>query len=284
MRAEVSPPNLLSPWVLEPVVTAGAAVAAALFVRGFVRLRRRGRADLAPWSRAVLFAAGLGLGVLALVSPLDELGDRYLLSAHMLQHMLIGDGAVALVLVALRGPLLFFCVPVALLRAAGHSHRFRAAAAAVLRPGVALVAWAAAFGVWHVPAAYDYAAAHTAVHRLEHLSFVLAGTLVWMLLIDPARRRHLTRGRRLALAAAVFALGTVVADTLIFTMHPLYPGYAAQAHRVFGLSPLQDQRLAGIVMTAEQMLTLGTCAALLLLPELRRRRATRRLVGAGQPA
>ena len=281
---EVSPPSLLSPWVLEPVVTVGAAVAVALFVRGFVQLRRRGRADLAPWSRAVLFAAGLGLGVLALVSPLDELGDRYLLSAHMLQHMLIGDAAPALVLVALRGPLLFFCLPVAVLRGAGRSHRFRAAAGAILRPGVALAVWAAAFGVWHVPPAYDYAASHPTVHRLEHLSFVLAGTLVWMLLADPAPRRRQTQGRRLALAAAVFAVGTIVADTLIFTMHPLYSSYAAQAHRVFGLSPLQDQRLAGIVMTAEQMLTLGTFAALLLLPELRRRRATRRLVGAGQPA
>jgi len=276
----VSPPSLLSPWVLEPVVTAVAAAAAALFLRGFVRLRRRGRADLAPWSRVALFGAGLALLVLALVSPLDELGDRYLLSAHMLQHMLIGDAAPALLLVALRGPLLFFCLPVALLRAAGHSRRFRRAARAVLRPAVALAVWAIAFGLWHVPAVYDYAASHTAVHRLEHLSFVLAGTLVWMLLIDPAHRRQLTRGRRLALAAAIFALGTILADTLIFSLHPLYPAYSAEPHRVFGLSPLRDQRLAGIVMTVEQIVTLGTCATLLLLPELRRRRATRRLVGA----
>lgn len=276
----MSPPSLLSPWVLEPVVTAGAAVAAALFVRGFVRLRRRGRADLAPWTRVPLFALGLALGVLPLVSPLDELGDRYLLSAHMLQHMLIGDAAPALVLVALRGPLLLFCVPVGLLRAAGRSQRFRAVVRELLRPRVAVAAWAAAFGAWHVPAAYDYAAAHGGVHRLEHASFILAGTLAWMLLVDPARRGHLSRGRRLALLAALFALGTVVADTLIFSLHPLYGIYASEQHRAFGLSPLSDQRLAGIVMTAEQILTLGTCAAFLLLPELRRRRTLRRLAAA----
>jgi cytochrome c oxidase assembly factor CtaG len=281
---EVNTPGLLSPWLLEPVVTAPAAVAAAFFVRGFVRLRRRRRPDHAPWTRVPLFALGLALLVLPLVSPLDDLADRYLLSAHMLQHMLIGDAGPALVLVALRGPLLFFAVPTALLRACGHSRRFRAAAAWLLRPSVALPAWALAFAAWHVPAAYDYAAAHPAVHRLEHASFVAAGFLVWTLIVDPAHRGHLSRGRRLALVGALFAMGTVLADTLIFSLHPLYPAYAAQAHRVFGLSPLHDQQLAGLVMTAEQMLVLGTAAAILLLPELRRRRATKHLVGAGQPA
>jgi cytochrome c oxidase assembly factor CtaG len=202
----------------------------------------------------------------------------------MLQHMLIGDAAPALVLVALRGPLLLFCIPVGLLRTVGHSRRFRALVRAILRPRVAIAVWAAAFGAWHVPAAYDYAATHGGVHLLEHVSFVVAGTLAWTLLVDPARRGYLSRGRRLALLAALFALGTAVADTLIFSLHPLYGIYEAQPHRAFGLSPLADQRLAGIVMTGEQILTLGTCAALLLLPELRRRRTIRRLVGAGQPA
>ena len=121
MSVDVNPPGLFQPWLLEPVVTALAAVAALCFARGFVRLRRRGRKDHAPWTRAVLFALGLALMVLPVVSPLDELADRYLLSAHMLQHMLIGDAGPALIIVALRGPLLLFVIPTALLTTLGHS-------------------------------------------------------------------------------------------------------------------------------------------------------------------
>jgi putative membrane protein len=276
-------PGLSSPWQLEPLVVAPAAVAAVCFFQGFVRLRRRGRSDHASWARAALFTLGLAAAVLPLVSPLDELGDRFLLSAHMLQHVLIGDAAPALLLVSLRGPLLFFVVPKPLLRVLGRAAWPPRVAAWLVRPQVALLAWAAAYGGWHVPAAYDYAARHQSVHDLEHASFVAAGLLVWSLLVDPARHGRLSRGKRLAILAALFALGTVISDLLIFTLHPLYPAYAGEAHRVFGLSPLRDQQLAGLVMAVEQLATLGTCAALLLLPELRRRRRAR--VGvARQPA
>jgi cytochrome c oxidase assembly factor CtaG len=265
-------PGLSQPWELAPLVVAPAAVAAVCFFRGFVRLRRRGRPDHASWDRAALFLAGLAAAVLPLVSPLDALGDRYLLSAHMLEHVLIGDAAPALLLVALRGPLLFFAVPDPVLRTLGRRAWIRRTAAAILRPRVVLVAWAAAYGGWHIPAAYDYAARHQDVHDLEHASFVAAGLLAWSLLVDPARHGRLSRGKRLGIVIALFAMGTVISDILLFSLHPLYPAYADQPHRVFGLSALHDQQLAGLVMTIEQVLTLGTCAAILLWPELRRRR------------
>ena len=131
------PARPLSPWTAEPLVLALAAVAAAFFAQGFLRLRRRGRADHAPWTRAALFAAGLALLVLPLVSPLDALGDRYLLSAHMLQHVLIADVGARAVLVALRGPLLFFAVPDrAPPRVPATRASLRRFAAWLLRPGV----------------------------------------------------------------------------------------------------------------------------------------------------
>ena len=105
--------QLQSAWNAEPLVLAGAAVAAILFARAFLRLRRRGRSDHAGWGRAVLFACGLALVTLPLVSPLDAAGDDDLLSAHMLQHVLIGDAAPALLLLAVRGPLLAFVLPAA---------------------------------------------------------------------------------------------------------------------------------------------------------------------------
>jgi cytochrome c oxidase assembly factor CtaG len=103
------------------------------------------------------------------------------------------------------------------------------------------------------------------VHDLQHVTFVIAGVLVWTQLIDPARRRELRRSARIALAVALFACGQILADVLVFSFDPLYPAYAAQDERLLGLSPLADQNLAGIVMMAEQAVTLGTCVALLIV-------------------
>ena len=278
------PPSLFGQWLFEPWVLLAAAVAAAFFVQGFVRLRRRGRRDHASWGRLALFSAGLGVLVLPLVSPLDLVGDHFLLSAHMLQHVLIGDVAPALLLLAVRGPLLFFTLPAALMRALGRSPVVRRAAGWVLTPKVALIVWAVAYGGWHIPVVYDWAARNQAVHDVEHASFVVAGLLVWCLLIDPARRGRLSRGQRLRFAAIVFAMGTVISDTLIFSLRPLYPAYAGQVERVFSLTPLRDQQLAGLIMSVDQILTLGTCSAFLLWPLLRERRAaTARLAAMEQP-
>ncbi len=278
------PPNLLRQWLFEPWVLLGAALAAALFLQGFFRLRRRGRGDHASWGRLALFGAGLALTVLALVSPLDVVGDHFLLSAHMLQHVLIGDAAPALLTVAIRGPLLFFVIPPQLLRPLGRLRVVHRLAGWLVRPKVALTAWALAYGGWHVPAAYDYAARNQTVHDLEHASFVVAGLLVWSLLVDPARRGHLTRGQRLRVAAVLFLIGTVISDTLIFSFRPLYPAYALQVERVFSLTPLRDQQVAGLVMTVDQILTLGTCAAFLLWPMLRDRRDTAARLGRREQA
>jgi cytochrome c oxidase assembly factor CtaG len=257
-------------WTLEPAVIAAASVAGLLFLRAFVRLRRRGRADHAPWTRIPLFAAGIAAAVLPLVSPLDPIADRYLLCAHMLEHVLVGDAAPALLLLALRGPLLFFFLPAEVLAPLASLQPLRQLIGFLLRPRVSVTVWALVMAIWHIPAAYDYTLTHQTVHNLEHGCFFIAGLLVWTQLIDPARQRRLSRGRRLGVAAALFWLGTVLSDVLIFSFHPLYPSYAEQPDRLLGLSPVRDQQLAGIVMTAEQFLSLGTCCFFLLLPVVRR--------------
>jgi cytochrome c oxidase assembly factor CtaG len=256
-------------WTMEPGVVAAAIVATALFVRAFVRLRARGRTDHASWDRPLLFAAGLAALVLPLVSPLDPIADDYLLSAHMLEHVLIGDAAPALLLLALRGPLLFFFVPAQVLVPLARAQPLRRALAFVLRPKISLAVWASVIAVWHLPAAYDYTLSHQTVHDFEHACFFVAGLLVWAQLIDPARRHRLSRGARLGYAATLFWLGTILADVLIFSFHPLYPAYAAQPDRLLALSPVRDQQLAGLVMMAEQLLTLGTFGLILVLPIVR---------------
>lgn len=255
-----------SSWEAPPSVLFGAALAAVLFAQAFVRLRRR-RPDHAPWSRAVLFAAGLALLVLPLVSPLDHIGDEELLSAHMLQHVLIGDAGPALIVVAVRGPLLFFLLPPPILRLLAGFEPLRAFLSLLLIPLVSLGIWAVAFLAWHVPVAYDYAAAHPLVHDLEHLSFIIAGFLAWIQLVDPARHGRLNRPQRVFFALAMVAITQPLVDALLFTA-PAYDRYTG-AH---GISAQTDQQLAGAVMMVEQLLALGVCVALLLRPYLRERR------------
>jgi len=255
--------ELRGAWDLEPVVLVSAALALVLFGRAFVRLRRRGRTDLAPAWRAVVFVAAVAIGTLALVSPLDAAGEEYLLSAHMLQHVLIGDVAVALAVLAVRGPLLFFLLPAAVLRLFARSDPLRTGLRRLVRPWVALLVWAVVIGAWHVPGAYDATLGNRAVHDLEHISFVVAGLLVWNQMLDPSGRGELSPARRLAFLAAVFWAGQGLANVLLFALTPLYGPYAAQDERLFGLSPLLDQKLAGLVMMGEQVVVLGLCALLL---------------------
>jgi putative membrane protein len=269
-------------WHAPPGVLAAAALAALLFAQAFVRLRRRGRSDHAPWSRPALFAAGLALGVLPLVSPLDAAGDQYLLSAHMLQHVLIGDAAPLLLVLAVRGPLAFFLIPTPVLRPLASFRPLRAVLRALLRPSVTFALWLAVMLGWHVPAAYDYTLTHPVVHDLEHAMFVVVGTLAWVVLIDPVRHGYLTRGQRIAFAFGLIVFGHPISDTLIFSTTAVYHSYAAQPKRLLGIGVMADQRLAGLVMVVEQLVTLGTFIAVLLWPLLRSR--TAEPVGLQRPA
>jgi putative membrane protein len=257
--------ELGSAWETPPAVLAGAALALALFLQAWFRLRRRGRSDHAGYWRLALFIAAVALGTLALISPLDPIGEEFLLSAHMLEHVLIGDAAVAMALVAMRGPLIFFLLPPWILGPLARLGPLRRFLAFLLRPKVSFFVWAAVFAAWHYPPAYDYVLDHQVVHDLQHVTFVIAGILVWTQLLDPTRREELRRSGRIALAVALFVAGQILADVLIFSFDPLYPAYAAQDERLLGLSPLADQQLAGVVMMVEQTITLGACVAWLLL-------------------
>jgi cytochrome c oxidase assembly factor CtaG len=262
---ETAVADLGAAWSPAPAVLAGAAVALLLFVQAYVRLRRRGRRDHAPAWRLAAFVLGLTLIVLALISPLDAIAEEYLLSAHMLQHVLISDAAIALLLLAVSGPLLFFLLPAVVLRPLARYRPLRALLAVLSRPTVALLVWAVAIAAWHVPALYEAALERQWVHDLEHVSLVAAGLLVWFQLLDPARHGRSSRGTRIGLIGLIFLAGQVLSTVLLTAGDPLYAQYALQDERLLDLSALTDQRLAGAVMMVEQAITLGTLGAFLLL-------------------
>lgn len=250
-------------WTVDPVAIALAALALVLYAQAFARLRARGRSDHASVANALLFALGVAAGTLAVASPLDALAEDTLLSAHMAQHLLIGDLAPLLIVLGLRGPIALFLLPPAPLRLLAHARPLRRALEFLLRPAVSLTVWALALATWHVPQAYDAALAHPAVHVAEHASFFLGGLLLWTQIVDATRRRLLTTGRRAALAATALVAGMGLAEVLLVS-HPLYAHYAHVADRPFGLTQATDQARAALLMMAEQIATLGPAAALLL--------------------
>ena len=244
----------------------GAALLVALPLRAFVRLRLRGRADLAPTRRLLyaLLAAAITVGALLY---LDGAADS-LLAAHMFQHALIGDLVPLLVVLSVRGPMLFHLLPVPILHGLRRL-RLRRLLGAIARPLPAFLIWAGSLAVWHLPTLYDGALENEQLHAFEHLTFLAGGLLVWSVLLDPARRGLLPGWPRFGYALALLAASAALSNTLILSYRPLYPSYSAPEDRPLALTPLEDQDLAGVLMMIEQLATVGTFALLSARGQLR---------------
>jgi putative membrane protein len=184
----------------------------------------------------------------ALVSPIDGLGEDYLFSAHMVQHVLLGDIAPLLLLLGLSRALM----RPATRRLASIERRLGALAS----PVTGILIWLGLMYLWHVPALYDAAAEHAGVHMLEHASFFAAGVALWWPLIQPVpMRRRLTGLQPLAYIAAAKAGLAALGLYLAWSSTPLYD-YYEQTPRIWGLSPIEDQNIGGVIMMVEQSFTL----------------------------
>lgn len=224
----------LEPSQLVPIVSG-----AALYARRAWALRRRGR-PVPPWKIAC-FAGGLVVLVVALASPIDTIGETRLFWVHMVQHVLIGDVAPFLVVLGLSGPLLR---PVLALPGV---HRLRV----LTHPFVALPLWAADLAVWHVPWLYDAALAHPVVHALQHALFFTGGAIVWATLFELLPEpRWFGIGARAGYLAGMWFFSLGLSSLFLWSSHPFYEPYV-RAPRLWGFSPLSDQRLGGGVMLLE---------------------------------
>jgi putative membrane protein len=123
-------------------------------------------------------------------------------------------------------------------------------------PATGIALWLGLMYLWHVPALYDAAAEHAAVHLLEHASFFAAGLALWWPLIQPVpMRRRMTGLQPLAYIAAAKAGLAALGLYLAWSSTALYP-YYEQTPRIWGLSPVEDQNIGGVIMMVEQSLTL----------------------------
>ncbi|HYM51218.1 MAG TPA: cytochrome c oxidase assembly protein [Candidatus Limnocylindrales bacterium] len=216
----------ISSWSFDPTVIAGTlAIGAA-----YVWLARSGFSQSPAWSpvQRLSFSAALLVLFLALESPIDVGGDHYLFSFHMLQHILL-----AMVV----PPLLLCGLPEAWLAI----DRLR------ITPLGANLLFTAVLAVWHLPFLYEATLYNGPVHVAEHLTFLAAGVIFWWPIVAPGGRRSLTPIGKIAYLGFAGVPPTVLGIAFIMSRSVLYPFYAL-APRVLPLQPLDDQRLAGLVM------------------------------------
>ena len=236
----------------DPLVLAPISVLVAIYVRRFRRARTEargpdGRVRGAGPAQATAFAGGVLALVLALATPLDGLGEDYLFSAHMLQHVLLGDIAPALLLLSLSR--------VIMRPATRRLIGVERALGPLASPWTGIALWIGLMYLWHLPAMYDAALRNPVLHLVEHASFFTAGVAVWWPLIQPVPMR-----RRLTGLATVAYIGTAkfglaaLGLYLTWSNDLLYDFYA-EVPRIWGLSPVGDQNAGGAIMMVEQSLT-----------------------------
>jgi putative membrane protein len=237
-------------WSFEPWIVASLAIAVALYVAGLLRMRRRPRLRrvIGP-PQIAAFAGGMLLLVLALLSPLDALGEE-LFSMHMLQHILLLLLAPPL-LVASRPAIVFLWAPARQRRKQIGRLWIRLGLGrgvqSLMHPVLVWLLFGAAFALWHLPGPYQAALRNEELHALEHLSFFITALLFWTIVIEPSGRRRLDYGATLLFVATMGVFSGLPGALLFLAQRPLYPIHASGAAQ-WGMSLIEDQRVAGLIM------------------------------------
>ncbi|HET6317830.1 MAG TPA: cytochrome c oxidase assembly protein [Chloroflexota bacterium] len=222
------------------LVIVGCVAAAWLYSRGLHALWQHAGQDrgVRRW-QAACFVGGLLVLLIALVSPLDELAAA-LFSAHMVQHLLLLLVAPPLLVLGL--PLVAFAwaLPESArqsLRIVRYLHRLTWPAAAFVLHS--LVLWA-----WHVPRLYDGAVANPPLHVLEHMSFLGSAVLFWWALLSGARASY---GAGVLYVFGMALQSTLLGALLTFAGSVWYTAHVSTT-AAFGITPQEDQQLAGLIM------------------------------------
>jgi putative membrane protein len=244
-------------WTFDPAILLALALWTGVFVWRCRAARREAGGRGAGWRQGLAFAGCMLVLLIALVSPIDALGEDYLFSMHMTQHILLGDIAPLLLLLSLSR--------VIMRPATRRLQSVERRLGRLASPVTFIVVWLALLYFWHIPALYDAAIEHPLVHALEHACFFAAGVAVWWPLIQPVPMR-----RRLTGLATFGYIGTAkvgLAALGLFLTWSSTVAYTYYEHvpRIWGLSAVEDQNVGGAIMMVEQSLVLVTVFTILFV-------------------
>lgn len=245
-------------WNWDALILFNLALLGSLYYRGLARLRRKaGRGRGVSRGRAIAFFGALAVVFLALISPVDAWSDAAA-SAHMVQHMLLMVVAAPLFVCAMPGLVLTWGIAKPWRRAVGRLRSWFDFP--VLRqPLVPWLLYAAVLWAWHLPAAYEAALVDPLVHDAQHLSFFGVACLYWQCILTASSRRRWS-----PLAAIVVLFTTSLHASLlgVFMATSRAPWYDVYSQPTpWGLTPLEDQHLAGLIMWMPACLIYPVAAA-----------------------
>lgn len=250
-RGPLTPHELWTAWNANPFVVIPLAISVCIYLGGTLHLWRRAGTGhgITMWRGASFLSAMLAL-VLALLSPLDALSDA-LFSAHMVQHW---------ILILLASPLLVVSdFPLALLwtlprgwaqrlgQGLNQSRTLSHAWQVISNPISAWLLFAILLWVWHTSTLYETALRNDTIHTLEHLGFLATAMLFWWVLLKPKGQKHLRYGMAIPYLFTTFLQSGILGALMTFSSEPWYPYYKALVIP-WGLTPLEDQQLAGLIM------------------------------------
>ena len=231
-------------WPLDPTVYAGLVVlylGYAWLARGVGDVRRR---------HSFYFGFGLLTIWVALETPIDTIADHYLDSVHMLQHVLLGFVAPPFMLLGLSPGMVERLVRLPGLRA-------------ITEPIPAQLVAAAVMIAWHLPPLYDATLYSEPLHVSEHLSFIVAGLLLYWPILQATSahaRWQMSPGVKLLYMLVATLPQDAVALALIFSRVPFYEYYTHAPRLVASLDPVTDQTVAGAILMTLGKLTISVAA------------------------
>ena len=229
----------LTQWNLEPSIIIGTVLITGLYLYAIGPLRKRHFPNEPIMTgQTSAFLSGMLIMFLALVSPLDELGDSYLFSAHMIQH---------LCLTIIGPPLLLLGTPEWMVKKALSNRAIFEVAKVLTYPVVAFVLFNVDFWLWHAPPLYNATLENQSIHILEHLTFFLFGLCYWWPIFSPSKDLPPLPIGGQVLYLFLSGMPSVLLGAGLTFSPPLYAPYIA-APRIWGISVATDQQLGGLIM------------------------------------
>lgn len=228
-------------WHNEPYLVGGLIVLGWLYALATGPFRRRFTANAPyPTAHAIKFYAALFIFYIAVGSPLDQIGERFLLSAHMIQHQLLIYGSAVLMLIGLPS---WLVAPV--MNATSAERHFKI----LTKPIVCAVIYILTLTVWHAPFFYELALQNKAVHVLEHVMFFGCAVFYWWPILSPSEKfPPLNEGAQILYLLAVTIGMTPLFFFLAFADNVLYPTYEYAPRLFANVTPLNDQIMGSGIM------------------------------------